>query len=145
MTPPKSSKLSSPSLRILIVDDIAEVRQDLRTALLLEGDHAGILMEIIGEAANGLEAVQMAADLQPEAILMDLAMPILNGFEATVQIKKKVPSCRVIALTVHDYEAARQRALQSGVDSFVVKGASIETLVNEISNTIKENLLQTCC
>jgi DNA-binding NarL/FixJ family response regulator len=130
----KPSQMNTTSLRVLIVDDIAEVRQDLRTALQLEGIHAGTPIEIVGEAANGEEAVQQTLVLQPEVVLMDLGMPILDGFAATQQIKKNNPSCRVVALTVHDYEAARQRAIQSGVDGFVVKGASVETLVQVISN-----------
>lgn len=133
MIPPKTSQSNSTSLKVLIVDDIAEVRQDLRTVLALEGIHAGISIKIVGEAANGEEAVQQVAVLLPDVVLMDLGMPILDGCEATLQIKKQFPSCRVIALTVHDYEAARQRAFQSGVDGFIVKGASVEKLVQIIS------------
>jgi DNA-binding NarL/FixJ family response regulator len=124
---------NTTSVRVLIVDDIAQVRQDLRTVLLLAGNEAGIPIEIIGEAANGKEAVHLAEVFQPEVILMDLAMPVLDGFEATRQVKKRDPSCRVIALTVHDYEAARQKAIQSGVDVFFVKGAPVEMLVQAIS------------
>jgi len=130
------SQMNTTSLRVLIVDDIAEVRQDLRTALLLEGNHAGIPIEIVGDAANGEEAVQQTILLQPEVILMDLGMPILDGFAATQQIKKNNPSCRVIALTVHDYETARQKAIQSGVDGFVVKGLPVESLVQMISKSV---------
>jgi DNA-binding NarL/FixJ family response regulator len=129
----KPSQMNTPSLRVMIVDDIAEVRQDLRTALTLEGVHAGVPLEIVGEAANGSEAIQLVTSLHPDVILMDLGMPILDGCAATLQIKKQFPSCRVIALTVHDYEAARQKAFQSGVDGFIVKGAAIETLVQMIS------------
>jgi DNA-binding NarL/FixJ family response regulator len=130
------SQMNTTSLRVLIVDDIAEVRQDLRTALLLEGNHAGIPIEIVGDAANGEEAVQQTILLQPEVILMDLGMPILDGFAATQKIKKNNPSCRVIALTVHDYETARQKAIQSGVDVFVVKGLPVESLVQMISKSV---------
>jgi DNA-binding NarL/FixJ family response regulator len=121
------------SIRVLIVDDIARVRKDLRTVLLLTGNNAGITIEIIGEAANGQEAVQLAEVLQPEVILMDLAMPVLDGFEATWQIKKHAPTCKVIALTVHDYEAARQKAAQSGVDVLFVKGGPVDQLVQTIA------------
>lgn len=114
--------------RVLIVDDATEVRADLRTALLLVSN-----IEIIGEATNGLEAVQQAALLQPEVVLMDLEMPMLDGYEATQQIKTHWPGCRVIALTVHGYETARQKALQAGVDAFIVKGAPVENLIRAIS------------
>lgn len=127
------SPVNTANVRVLVVDDIARVREDLRTVLLLAGNDAGISIEIIGEAANGIEAVQMSSTLQPEVILMDLAMPVLDGFEATRQIKKLNPTCRVIALSVHDYESARQKAIQSGIDVFVVKGAPVEMLVQAIS------------
>ena len=114
--------------RVLIVDDATRVREDLRTALSLAGN-----IEIIGEATNGLEAVQQAELLQPEVVLMDLEMPILDGYEATQQIKTRCPGCRVIALTVHGYEAARQKAFEVGVDVFIVKGAPVERLMRAIS------------
>lgn len=121
------------NLRVLIVDDIAQVRLDLNTVLLLAGRKAGIPIQIIGEAANGEEAVFQAAVLQPEVVVMDLAMPLMDGYEATRQIKRSNPACRVVALTVHDYEAARQKAIQSGVDDFVIKGAPVDRLVQAIS------------
>ncbi len=117
----------------MVVDDIAQVRQDLGTLLPLAGSNAGFSIEVVGEAANGEEAIRLAAALRPEVILMDLAMPVLDGYEATREIKKRDPLCRVIALTVHDYEAARQKAIRCGVDGFVIKGAPVETLVQAIS------------
>jgi DNA-binding NarL/FixJ family response regulator len=116
------------AIRLLIVDDTAQVRRDLRTVLTLAGD-----IEVVGEATNGVEAVRLIETLQPEAVLMDLEMPVMDGYEATCQVKARWPACRVIALTVHGYEAARQRASQAGVDAFIVKGAPVETLVQTIS------------
>ena len=63
---------------------------------------------------------------------MDLEMPFMNGYEATRQIKETLPACRVIALTVHGYPEARQRACQVGVDAFIVKGEPLASLVQEI-------------
>ena len=116
------------AFRVLLVDDVEQVRRDLRTLLTLSDD-----LEIIGEAANGLEAVRLTESLQPDVVLMDLDMPVLDGYEATRQIKISVPSCRVIALTVHDYPSARAEAQRSGVDAFLVKGAPVETVVQTIS------------
>jgi len=113
--------------RILIVDDKEQVRQDLRTLLALSNE-----IEILGEATNGLEAIQKVEVLQPDVILLDLEMPVMNGYEATSQIKVIAPSCRVIVLTVHDYTTARHKALQAGADSFIVKGSSVEQLIQEI-------------
>jgi two-component system nitrate/nitrite response regulator NarL len=113
--------------RVLIVDDNPQVRQELSTLLPLAGD-----VEVVGEAGDGEEAVRLAQALQPDVVLMDLEMPVLDGYEATRQIKAGCPSCRVVALTVHGYETARQKASQSGVDIFLVKGGSVETLVQAI-------------
>ncbi len=121
------------SIRVLIVDDMAQVRHDLRTVLPLAGQAAGQQIDIVGEASNGQEAIQRATALEPDVVLMDLEMPVMGGYEATRQIKERWPSCRVIALTVHGYEAAQQQALQAGVDGFIVKGAPVETLVQAIS------------
>lgn len=115
------------TIRVLIVDDVAQVRQDLRTMLTLCCN-----VEVIGEATDGLEAIHQVEALQPEVVLMDLEMPILDGYQATERIKNQHPSCRVVALTVHGYEQARQKALQAGVDAFIVKGEPVETLVQAI-------------
>lgn len=113
--------------RILIVDDIPQVREDLRTLLTLAGD-----IEVVGEAINGLDGIRQASAFRPEVVLMDLEMPVLDGYEATRQIKTLDPACRIVALTVHDDEDAWQKAVQSGVDAFVVKGAPLENLVQII-------------
>ena len=114
------------AVRVLLVDDVEEVRENLRTALTLSGN-----IEIIGEAANGSDAVRLTESLQPDAVLMDLEMPVMDGYEATRQIKSRF-TCNVIALTVHDYESAREKATQSGVDTFLVKGAPVKTIVQTI-------------
>jgi DNA-binding NarL/FixJ family response regulator len=114
--------------RVLIVDDNPKVRRELCTLLPLAGN-----IEIVGEAVDGLEAVRLAQALQPEVVLMDLEMPLMDGYEATRQIKASCPSCRVVALTVHGYEPARQKAGQSGVDVFLVKGVSVDVLMQAIS------------
>jgi DNA-binding NarL/FixJ family response regulator len=116
-------------IRVLIVDDVEGVRQDLRTFLTLAGD-----IEIVGEASNGSEAVRMSNVLSPQVILMDLEMPIMDGYEATRQIKARKPSCRVIALTIHTGETEEQRAFNSGADDFIAKGAPLEALMAAIRN-----------
>ena len=121
------------SIRVLIVDDMAQVRRDLRTLLPLAGQAAGLQIEVVGEAGDGQEAIRQAEALRPDAVVTDLEMPVMDGYQATHEIKARYPSCRVIALTVHGYEAARQQALQAGVDVFIVKGAPVETLVQAIS------------
>ena len=116
------------AIRVLLVDDVEQVRRDLRTVLTLSGE-----LEIVGEASNGLEAIRLTESLKPDVVLMDLEMPIMDGYETTRQIKTRFSSCRVITLTVHDYESARLKARQSGVDDFLVKGAPVESIVRTIS------------
>ena len=128
MVPGVKGFADRPGQRVLIVDDSPQVRRELRTLLPLAGD-----IEIVGEAADGVEAIRLAEALQPEVVLMDLEMPVMDGYEAARQIKSRWPACRVVALTVHGYEAARQKASQAGVDVFLVKGVSVETLVQAIS------------
>ena len=114
-------------IRVLIVDDVERVRQDLRTFLTLAGN-----IEIVGEARNGLEAIRLVDTLCPQVVLMDLEMPIMNGFEAARQIKALHPSCRVIALTIHAGEKERQQALQVGMADVILKGAPLDVLLRAI-------------
>jgi DNA-binding NarL/FixJ family response regulator len=121
------------SIRVLIVDDMAQVRHDLRTVLPLAGEVAGLQIEVVGEAGDGQEAIQRATTLEPDVVLMDLEMPVMDGCEATRQIKTHSPDCRVIALTIHGDETARQKASQAGVDDFFVKGAPINSLLQAMT------------
>lgn len=111
-------------LRVLIADDRQQVRQELCAILPLAGD-----IEVVGEAANGLEAVQLAAALQPQAVLLDLQMPVMDGYQAAAQIKTICPACHIVALTIHGDETARRRAAEAGFDAFIVKGAPISALI----------------
>jgi DNA-binding NarL/FixJ family response regulator len=114
-------------VRVLIVDDVLQVRQELRGLLSLAGE-----LEVVGEAANGLEAISQAEALRPDVVVMDLEMPVLDGYEATRRIKAVCPACRVVALTIHAGEAERQKALQAGMADVVVKGAPLEVLLRAI-------------
>lgn len=126
------------SLRVLIVDDRRQVREELRAILPLAGE-----IEVVGEAADGVEAVRLAAALRPQAVVLDLQMPVMDGYQAAAQIKAICPGCRVIVLTVHDDEEARRKAAEAGVDAFVVKGAPISVLVEALGEN-KEDSHGTC-
>ena len=114
-------------IRVLIVDDMKRVREDLCTFLTLTGN-----IRIVGEAGNGMEAVRLVKALNPQVVLMDLEMPVMDGYEAAGRIKALHPSCRIIALTIHGGEAEQERALQAGADEFIVKGAPLKSLVEAI-------------
>ena len=114
-------------IRVLIVDDVNHVRTELALLLSLSGD-----VEIIGQAANGLEAVHLAEMLSPAVVLMDLEMPVLDGYEAARRIKARMPGCRVIALSIHDGEDIREECVRAGMDDFVPKGACVDALLQAI-------------
>ena len=103
-------------IRLLVVDDDAGFRETLRI-LLTQREGATVL----GEAASGEEALRLADVLRPDVILMDLAMPRMNGVEATRRLKARWPALAIIILTVHDEEAYRRIALAAGAEAFLVK------------------------
>ena len=116
--------------RILIVDDHLMVRQGIRQLLESEDD-----FEVIGEAGDGDQAVQMAADLHPDVIIMDLMMPKLDGIEAARQIKAATPGTAIILLTGFDYGSYTLAVLKAGVAGFLPKklgGAELIAAVKAI-------------
>jgi DNA-binding NarL/FixJ family response regulator len=125
-------------IRILIVDDMAQVRHDLRTVLPLFASEASIPLQVVGEAGDGQEAIRQAQILQPDVVLMDLVMPLLDGYSATQAIKASDRNIRVIALTVHGSRASRAKALQAGADCFIEKGTSVRELVDALRSCSRE-------
>jgi DNA-binding NarL/FixJ family response regulator len=121
--------------RILIVDDVPQVRRELRTLLPLVDD-----IEIVGEAENGQSAIELAASLQPDAILMDVEMPIVDGLDATRSIKQASPATRIIILSIHNDEAVRAQARSAGADDFVDKGAPLAALLQAIQTISIERI-----
>ena len=114
-------------LKVLIVDDHQVVRQGLRTFLELQDD-----IIVVGEADNGLTAVEMARQLEPDVVLMDLVMPHLDGITATRQIKSSNAHIRVIALTSFTEDDKVFPALQAGASSYLLKDVSPDDLVQAI-------------
>jgi len=114
-------------IRVLIVDDMPQVRQELRLLLQLSNE-----VEIVGEAGDGQEAINQAELLQPDVVVMDLEMPILDGLQATLQIKQRKVAKRVVILSVHSEPEDLDRAMQAGADAFVQKGSPYSTLIESI-------------
>ena len=120
------------NIRVLIVDDLPQVREGLATVLKLAARTAKAAVELVGEAQNGFEAIEQARSLHPDVILMDLEMPGLDGYEATRRIKAQEPALRIIILSIHAEAEAQQRARAAGADGFITKGDSYGTLLNAI-------------
>ncbi len=123
-------------MRLLIVDDLAEVREGLKSLLQLASRKIPCALEIVGEAQNGTDALQKASALHPEVVLMDLEMPVMDGYEATRQIKAGGLAERIIILSIHDGVEEQARARRSGADAFFVKGGNLEELLNTILGKI---------
>ncbi|HEY1204590.1 MAG: response regulator transcription factor [Bryobacteraceae bacterium] len=105
-------------IRILLADDHAMVRQGFRMILAAQPD-----MEIVGEAGNGREAVALAGELQPDVVVMDVAMPELNGIEATRRITAESPRTRVLALSMYKDSVYVREILRAGARGFLLKDA----------------------
>lgn len=114
---------------VLLVDDHTVVRQGLRALLTSEED-----MEVIGEAENGRQAVMMARKTPPDVVVMDVAMPLLNGLEATRQILKNVPTAKVLVLTSYGDDDCVEQLMQAGAVGYLVK----QTAANELIKAIRE-------
>lgn len=126
------------SIRVLLVDDQALFREGLRTLLSLHED-----IDIVGEAADGQETLEAAARLQPDVILMDLQMPVLDGAAATRRLKEMGHPARVIVLTTFDDDDRVFDGLRAGAVGYLLKDVSSEVLVRAIRATARgESFLQ---
>ncbi|BAZ33116.1 LuxR family two component transcriptional regulator [Cylindrospermum sp. NIES-4074] len=110
-------------IKVLLVDDQSLIRQGLRALLELEPD-----LEIVGEAENGENAINLVAQLQPDVVLLDIRMPIMDGVAATQEIHKRFPSIKVLVLTTFDDDQYVTAALQNGAMGYLLKDTPSEEL-----------------
>lgn len=130
--------MSSAPVRVLLVDDQALFREALATLLDVRDD-----IEVVGEAADGDEALRRAAALSPDVVLMDLRMPVLDGVAATRRLRVERPEVRVIALTTFDDDEEVFAALRAGAVGYLLKDVSSERLVEAIGAASRgESVLQ---
>ena len=114
-------------IRVLLVDDHAILREGLRALLTLAGD-----IEVVGEAEDGRAAIAAVLCLKPDVVLMDIAMPVMDGLEATLEIHRQLPGCRVLILTQHDNKEYIFPILRAGAAGYVLKKAAGAELVSAI-------------
>jgi two-component system response regulator NreC len=119
-------------LRILVVDDHPIVREGIRMCLKRLAD-----IEVVGEAADGFEAIDRAVETRPDVVLMDLAMPRMGGFEALPKIRAECPRTRVIIFTFHTSRDYLRRAMAAGVDGYLLKDTSPAEYIEAI-RTVSE-------
>ena len=127
MCPSSNRSKISGGFRILLADDHPLMRQAIRTILENHSD-----VSIIGEASNGVEAVELVKALKPDVIIMDINMPRMDGIEATKHIKTVQPSLIVIGLSVNDTGQVKEAMKWAGADAVLVKDAATEQLYDAI-------------
>ncbi len=116
---------------IVIAEDHTILREGLRSLLSMDGEY-----DIIAEAKDGLEAIRCAANHEPDLMLLDLAMPKMNGIAAIKEIKRQTPMTRILALTIHKSEEYILEAFQSGVDGYCLKDSTHEELMMAIRSVL---------
>ncbi|MCZ7647250.1 MAG: response regulator transcription factor [Planctomycetota bacterium] len=136
-------------LRILLVDDHPLVREGLLACLTGHGRH-----EVVGEASDGREALELAARLKPDVVLMDISMPVLNGIQSTALLRKRMPEAKVILLTMHDNREYIVEGMRAGAHGYVLKDAAPQELLQAVeavtrgeryfSASIPSALVETC-
>jgi DNA-binding NarL/FixJ family response regulator len=119
-------------IRVLLADDHGDIVDMLRFAFSVYGT-----FEVVGSAADGRQAVELAIDLQPDVALVDLMMPALSGFDAIPLIRSGAPATRIVVLSAVDDPRSRKRAIDAGADLFLVKGI----LPREMARMLRELVL----
>src|SRR5215510_7584557 len=121
-------------IRVILAEDHTVVRQGLRALLAAEGD-----IEIVGEAENGRQAIQLVKKLLPDVAVIDIAMPVLNGLEATRQITKQIPQTKVLILSSYSDDEYVQQLTEAGAAGYLVKQTAANDLLKGIREANKGN------
>jgi DNA-binding NarL/FixJ family response regulator len=131
---PIHSSSKKERIEVLLADDQAAFRASLQTVLESTGD-----IEVVGQARNGLEAVRLTRVLRPQVVVMDMAMPLLNGLQATRRLKLAFPSIQVLLLSAHSDPAYIRQAMAFGASGYLIKQSSIEVLGEAIRGAVRGN------
>ena len=121
-------------ITVLLAEDHANFRKSLKLLVESDGD-----IKVVGEAENGFEVLQMAGDLRPEVIIMDIAMPLLNGLDATRQLLETSPSTRVLILSAHLEPEYIKKAVICGASGYLIKQSSTQVLAKAVREVLKGN------
>ncbi len=121
---------SSRPFRVIVCDDTCQVRALIKTELSLEPD-----MIVVGEAANGAEAIDLARSEQPDVVLLDLGMPVMGGLEALPGIKRVAPTARIIVFSSFDVAEMGEKAVAAGATRYIQKSAPPQQIVAAVRTT----------
>jgi two-component system response regulator NreC len=119
--------MTMKKIRVLLAEDHTIVRQGIAALLGTEND-----MEVVGEASNGLEAIELAKKIVPDVVLMDIGMRHLNGLEATREIKRLFPATKILILTMHDSEEWIFQILKAGASGYLIKDSAMTDLTTAL-------------
>jgi DNA-binding NarL/FixJ family response regulator len=120
-------------LRALVVDDSNSIRRALCELLKSQTD-----IEVVYEASNGSDALRLAKEHKPDLVLLDIAMPVMNGFAATRLIKQELPNTRILIITQHDIEPFMTEAFAAGASAYVSKDNASKTLIPEVHRIMSD-------
>lgn len=123
-------------IKVLLADDHTIVRQGMAQLLEQQPD-----IQVVGEAYNGNVAVKMANELNPDIVILDIAMPLLNGIEAAKRIRKELPSCKILILSMYSHEHYIHNLIETGVSGYLLKDSSGVEIVKAIRAAMKNEIV----
>ena len=121
---------SGPAVRVIVCDDACHVRTLIKTELDLEPD-----MEVVGEASNGVEAIDLARTEQPDVVILDLAMPVMGGLEALPRIKRAAPLAKIIVFSSFEVAEMADKAFAAGASRYIEKSAPAYQIIAAVRTT----------
>ena len=129
-----TDSLPAKQITVLLAEDNALFRRSLKLLVELDGD-----IEVVAEAKNGLEAVRLTGSLHPDVIIMDIAMPLLNGLQAAQQIMETLPATRILILSAHPDPEYIKQAVIYGASGYLIKQSSTHVLAHAVREVFKGN------
>jgi two-component system nitrate/nitrite response regulator NarL len=127
-------------IKVLLVDDHAVVRDGIRARLERSAD-----FQVVGEAVNGREAVQKVEELEPDVVLMDISMPVMNGMDAARYLRENHPETKVIILTMHEHKEYIQGVIRCGAQGYIVKDVTAQEMISAIKTVMGGETYYSSC
>jgi CheY-like chemotaxis protein len=137
--PPSAKTKRQPQKTVLVVDDSVAVRAHVRKVFLSDG------FKLCAEAENGLQALNVAAECHPDVIILDLAMPVMNGIDAAPKLKELLPHVPIILFTLHASCLKQQDLAELGISALVSKAASVEELLQKAHTLLQPRPVTSVC
>ena len=127
-------------IKVLLVDDHAVVRDGIRARLESSADFS-----VVGEAVNGREAIQKVEELEPDVVLMDISMPVMNGMDAARYLRESHPETKVVILTMHEHKEYIQGVIRCGAQGYIVKDVTAQEMISAIKTVMSGETYYSSC